>query len=83
MANKPNQKRNDEIVRLHDLDPIKYSLRKLGERFKNRKTGKPLAHSTVYEIYMREKARLGDKNAQSSAVVREKYPQLISTKKRA
>jgi len=76
MANKPNQKRNDEIVRLRDLDPIKYSLRKLGERFKNRKTGKPLAHSTVYEIYMREKAKKGDKNARSSELVKEKYPRL-------
>jgi hypothetical protein len=76
MANRPNQKRNDEIVRLRDLDPVKYSLRKLGERFKNRKTGKPLAHSTVYEIYMREKAKNGDKTARSSELVKGKYPRL-------
>jgi hypothetical protein len=74
MANKPHQKRNDEIVRLHDLDPIKYSFRKLGAKFKNRRTGKPLSHSTIHEIYMREKAKGGDKKAISSGTVKGKYP---------
>lgn len=81
MANRPNQKRNDEIVRLHDLDPVKYSFVNLSKRYKNPKTKKPLAGSTLHEIYMREKAKLGDKNAQSSAVVRTKYPKLKSPKK--
>lgn len=76
MANRPNTKRNDEIVRLHDIDPIKYSFANLSKRYKNPKTKKPLARSTLHEIYMREKARSGDKNAQSSGVVQTKYPRL-------
>ncbi len=74
MANKPNQKRNDEIVRLHELDPIKYSFRNLGNRYKNLKTGNPLHHSTIHEIYVREKAKGGDKKAISSGTVKGKYP---------
>lgn len=76
MANKPNQKRNDDIVRLHDLDPIKYSFANLSERYRNKRTGKPLARSTLHEIYMREKAKKGDKTARSSSVVKTKYPRL-------
>ncbi len=76
MANRPNQKRNDEIVRLHELDPVKYSFRNLGSRYKNPKTGKPLHHSTIHEIYMRESAKNGDKKARSSATVKGKYPRL-------
>ncbi len=82
MANKPNLKRNDEIVRLHDLDPIKHSFANLSARYKNKKTGKPLARSTLHEIYMREKAKQGDKKAQSSRVVKTKYPHMISTPKK-
>lgn len=78
MANKPHQKRNDEIVRLHDLDPVEYSFANLAKRYKNRKTGKPLTRSTIHEIYMREKARQGDKKAQSSGIVRSKYPGLMN-----
>ena len=76
MSNRPNLKRNDEIVRLHDLDPIKYSFRNLGKKYKNLKTGKPLATSTLHEIYMREKARSGDKKAKSSKIVKARYPKL-------
>ncbi len=78
MANKPNQKRNDEIVRLHDLDPIEYSFANLAKRYKNRKTGGPLTRSTIHEIYMREKAKMGDKKAQSSGIIRSKYPSLTT-----
>lgn len=78
MANKPYQKRNDEIVRLHDLDPIEYSFANLAKRYKNRKTGKPLTRSTIHEIYMREKAKSGDKKAQSSGIIRSKYPSLVT-----
>jgi len=83
MANRPNTKRNDEIVRLHDLDPIKYSFANLSKRYKNPITKKPLARSTLHEIYMREKAKLGDKKAQSSGVVMKKYPSLKGGKKRS
>ncbi len=76
MANRPNKKRNDEMIRLHDLDPIKYSFENLSKRYKNSKTKKPLARSTLHEIYMREKAKLGNKEAQASSVVRNKYPNL-------
>lgn len=76
MANKPNTKRNDEIVRLHDLDPVKYSFNFLASKYKNSQTGLPLTRSTIHEIYMREKAKMGDKKAQSSSVVRSKYPNL-------
>ena len=76
MANRPNTKRNDEIVRLHDLDPIKHSFANLSKTFKNPKTKKPLARSTLHEIYMREKAKRGDKKAQSSKVVKSKYPNM-------
>ncbi len=76
MPNRPNKKRNDEIVRLHDLDPVKYSFANLSKRYRNSKTKKPLARSTLHEIYMREMAKLGDKKAQSSAVIRSKYPNL-------
>jgi hypothetical protein len=69
MANRPNQKRNDQIVRLHDLDPIKYSFANLARKFK-------IAKSTVHEIYVREKAKMGDKKALSSWVVKSKYPSL-------
>lgn len=78
MANQPHQKRNDEIVRLHDLDPVLHTFASLAKRYKNKKTGKPLSRSTVHEIYMREKARNGDKKAQSSGVVKSKYPGLLS-----
>jgi hypothetical protein len=67
MANRPNTKRNDEIVRLHDLDPVKYSFAVLGVRYK-------IAKSTVHEIYLREKAKGGDKKARSSGTVKGKYP---------
>lgn len=83
MANRPNTKRNDEIVRLHDLDPIEYSFANLSKRYKNPKTKKPLARSTLHEIYMREKAKLGDKKAQLSGVVKTKYPGLKGKGKRA
>ncbi len=76
MANRPNQKRNDEIVKLHDRDPIKYSFRNLRSRYNNPKTGKPLTHSTIHEIYVREKAKSGDKTARSSGTVKGKYPRL-------
>lgn len=76
MANKPNTKRNDEIVMLHDFDPIQYSFASLANRYTNSRTGKPLSRSTIHEIYMREKAKRGDKKAQSSGVVRAKYPTL-------
>jgi hypothetical protein len=78
MANKANQKRNDKIVSLHDQDPILHSFASLAKRYKNRKTGRPLSRSTIHEIYTREKAKLGDKKAQSSGVVRGKYPGLAS-----
>ena len=76
MANRPNTKRNDEIVRLHDLDPVKYSLNFLTTKYKNTKTGKPLSRSTIHEIYVREKAKMGDKKALASSVIRSKYPKL-------
>ena len=78
MANRPNQKRNNEIVRLHDLDPIEYSFASLAKRYINKKTGKHLARSTVHEIYVREKAKMGDKKAQSSSLVKSKYPSLVT-----
>ncbi len=70
MANRPNQSRNDELVRLHDLDPIGYSFANLARKY-------VISRSTVHEIYMREKAKAGDKRAQSSGVVKSKYPRLI------
>lgn len=73
MANRPNTKRNDEIVRLHDLDPIKYSFRNLGNKYKNLKTGAPLHHSTIHEIYTREKAKKGEKSVRSSAVAKGRH----------
>ncbi len=73
MANRPNTKRNDEIVRLHDLDPVKYSFRNLGNKYKNPKTGAALHHSTIHEIYTREKAKKGDKLARSSSPVKGKH----------
>lgn len=76
MANKPNTKRNDEIVMLHDFDPIQYSFASLANRYTNSRTKKPLSRSTIHEIYMREKAKRGDKKAQSSWVVKTKYPSL-------
>ncbi len=76
MANKPHQKRNDEIVMLHDYDPVQYSFASLANRYTNSKTGKPLSRSTIHEIYMREKAKMGDKKAQSSGVIKAKYPSL-------
>ncbi len=78
MANKPRQKRNEEIVRLHDRDPIRYSFANLARRFKNKRTGKPLTRSTIHEIYTREKARSGDEKAQSSGLIKSKYPSLIT-----
>jgi hypothetical protein len=76
VANKPDQKRNDKIVALHDLDPVKYSFGNLAKQYKNKKTGKPLNRSTVHEIYIREKAKQGDKKALSSAIFKRKYPTL-------
>jgi len=76
MANKPHTKRNDEIVMLHDFDPIQYSFASLANRYTNIRTGKSLSRSTIHEIYMREKAKRGDKKAQSSGVVKAKYPSL-------
>ncbi len=78
MANRPNQKRNDEIIRLHDLDPVLYSFANLAKRYKNKKTGKPLTRSTIHEIYIREKAKIGDKKALSSGLVKSKYPGLVT-----
>jgi len=78
MPNRPNKKRNDEMIRLHDLDPIKYSFESLTKRYKNSKTKKPLARSTLHEIYMREKARMGNLEAKASSVVRSKYPNLAN-----
>lgn len=76
MANKPNQERNDEIVMLHDFDPVLYSFASLANRYTNNRTGKPLTRSTIHEIYMREKAKKGDKKARASGVVKAKYPSL-------
>ncbi len=76
MANKPNQKRNDEIVMLHDFDPVLYSFASLANRYTNNRTRKPLTRSTIHEIYMREKAKKGDKKARASGVVKAKYPSL-------
>jgi hypothetical protein len=76
MANKPNQERNDEIVMLHDFDPIQYSFARLATRYTNSRTGKTLTRSTIHEIYMREKAKKGDRKARSSGVVKAKYPSL-------
>ncbi len=76
MANSPHQKRNNEIVRLHDLDPVLHSFAQLANCYMNSKTGKPLTRSTIHEIYTREKAKRGDKKAQSSGVVKAKYPSL-------
>jgi hypothetical protein len=76
MANKPNTKRNDEIVMLHDFDPIQYSFASLANRYTNSRTKKPLSRSTIHEIYVREKAKRGDKKAQFSGVVKAKYPSL-------
>ncbi|GEM_PF-2685679 len=76
MANKSNTKRNDEIVMLHDFDPIQYSFASLANRYTNSRTGKSLSRSTIHEIYMREKAKRGDKKAQTSGVVKAKYPTL-------
>lgn len=76
MANKPNQERNNEIVMLHDFDPVLYSFANLANRYTNKRTGKPLTRSTIHEIYMREKAKRGDKKAQASGVVKAKYPSL-------
>ena len=78
MANRPNQKRNDEIVRLHDQDPVLYSFANLSKKYKNKKTGKPLTRSTIDEIYIREKAKTGDKKALSSGLVKSKYPSLVT-----
>ena len=78
MANKPNQKRNDQILMLHDLDPVQYSFSILARKFKNSKTGKPLSRATVHEIYVREKAKMGDKKARNSGTVKGKYPGLSS-----
>ena len=76
MANKPNQERNDEIVMLHDFDPVLYSFASLANRYTNSRTGKSLTRSTIHEIYMREKAKKGDKKARASGVVKAKYPSL-------
>jgi hypothetical protein len=76
MANKPHTKRNDEIVMLHDFDPIQYSFASLANRYTNSRTGKPLSRSTIHEIYIREKAKKGDKKARASGTIKAKYPGL-------
>ncbi len=70
MANRANEKRNKRVVELHDLDPQKYSFANLGKKFR-------ISKSTVHEIYVREKAKMGDKKALSSWVVKSKYPSLV------
>jgi hypothetical protein len=61
--------RNDKIVALHDLDPKKYSFGNLAKKFR-------ISKASVHEIYVREKARRGDKDAMDSKLVRSKYPAL-------
>lgn len=67
---KANKSRNEELVRLHDLDPNEYSFANLARRY-------VISRSTAHEIYVREKAKAGDKRAQASGVVKSKYPRLI------
>lgn len=68
---KANTKRNDEIVALHDLDPVKYSFGELAKHYN-------LAKATVHEIYIREKAKRGDKGAVASETLQRKYPAIAS-----
>ncbi|MCP6719753.1 MAG: hypothetical protein KJI72_00285 [Patescibacteria group bacterium] len=77
---KPKVNRNEEIVALHDHDPIKYSFGNLAKKYRNSKTKKPLSKQTIYEIYIREKARRGNKSALNSSLVKNKYPQFLKRK---
>ncbi len=70
---KANTERNEEIVALHDLNPEKYTFGTLAKKY-------GMARSSVQEIYWREKAKLGDKEALAHPLVRRKFPALAGRK---
>lgn len=67
---KANIDRNEEVLALHELDPKKYTLGFLADKY-------GVSKSTIQEIITREKAKKGDKKALASSLIKRKYPQLL------
>ena len=69
---RPKEKRNNELVRLRDRDPRKWTFDALGEKY-------GIAPATAFEIYHREKARMASKKTKVPvpSFIAKKYPALV------